>query len=358
MPERGSIAGMALDLVAISRHYVDRMLREVPGMKALLLDADTTRSISAVYSQTEIMNAEVYLVEKLDAARPDRLPHLQAVCYLRPTRDNVARLRRELRRPRFGGYHVFFTNRAEDLRLQDLAEADGEEAVRGVQEFFGDYTALGPDHFSVPAPAPHVLLEPPDWEFGASADALARATEALASAILSLRRHFAVRHAGRSELAARLAASLRHVVAHEERELFDFGVRGGEGQPLLLILDRRDDPVTPLLTQWTYEAMLHEALGIEDGCVDLARVAGVKPEFKRAVVTRAADPFFAKHARANFGEIGLLVKSLVDEVAGWVCGLGGCLKYCLIGWECVREREGFQPFLEGWNERSGGRARR
>ena len=30
----------------------------------------------------------------------------QAVCFLRPTRENVARLRRELRDPRFGEYHL------------------------------------------------------------------------------------------------------------------------------------------------------------------------------------------------------------------------------------------------------------
>lgn len=66
-----------MDLVAIARHYVDRMLREVPGMKALILDGETTQTISEVYSQTEIMNAEVYLVERLDAGKTDKLPHLK-----------------------------------------------------------------------------------------------------------------------------------------------------------------------------------------------------------------------------------------------------------------------------------------
>lgn len=30
----------------------------------------------------------------------------QAVCFLRPTRENIAKLRRELRDPRFGEYHL------------------------------------------------------------------------------------------------------------------------------------------------------------------------------------------------------------------------------------------------------------
>jgi hypothetical protein len=34
-------------------------------------------------------------------------------------------------------------------------------------------------------------------------------------------------------------------------DLFDF--RRGDTTPVLLILDRRDDPVTPLLHQWTYQ---------------------------------------------------------------------------------------------------------
>ena len=35
--------------------------------------------------------------------------------------------------------------------------------------------------------------------------------------------------------------------------LFDF--RRGDGTLLLLVVDRLDDPVTPLLAQWTYQAM-------------------------------------------------------------------------------------------------------
>jgi hypothetical protein len=52
-----------------------------------------------------------------------------------------------------------------------------------------------------------------------------------------------------SEMCEKLAQSLHHLTSIEERELFDFGSRGGDGDPVMLILDRRDDPVTPLLSQ-------------------------------------------------------------------------------------------------------------
>ena len=40
-----------------------------------------------------------------------------------------------------------------------------------------------------------------------------------------------------------------------ESKLFSFGRQANAKAPLLLIYDRRDDPVSPLLTQWTYQAM-------------------------------------------------------------------------------------------------------
>lgn len=39
--------------------------------------------------------------------------------------------------------------------------------------------------------------------------------------------------------------------------------------PVLVILDRKEDPVTPLLSQWSYQAMIHEILGINNNIVDM-----------------------------------------------------------------------------------------
>jgi Sec1 family len=61
-----------------------------------------------------------------------------------------------------------------------------------------------------------------------------------------------------------------------ESALFDF--RPTQVPPLLLLLDRRNDPVTPLLSQWTYQAMVHELIGIHNGRVNLAGVPDIRPE--------------------------------------------------------------------------------
>lgn len=66
-----------MDLVAVLRSYVERMLREVSGIKVLVLDPETTRIVSAVYSQTDILEQDVYLVERLDNDSSEPLKHMK-----------------------------------------------------------------------------------------------------------------------------------------------------------------------------------------------------------------------------------------------------------------------------------------
>lgn len=81
-----------------------------------------------------------------------------------------------------------------------------------------------------------------------------------------------------SGMARKLGAEVLHRI-QAESSLFDF--RLTQVPPLLLILDRRNDPVTPLLTQWTYQAMVHELLEIQNGGrVDMSMVPDIRPELE------------------------------------------------------------------------------
>ena len=72
-----------MDLSYVVRYYIEKMLKEVTGMKAMLLDAETTRIVSTVYSQSEILEQEVYLVEKLDSDPGEQLLHLKVRTMIR-----------------------------------------------------------------------------------------------------------------------------------------------------------------------------------------------------------------------------------------------------------------------------------
>ena len=81
----------------------------------------------------------------------------------------------------------------------------------------------------------------------------------------------------------------------------------------LIIYDRREDPVTPLLNQWTYQAMIHEILDIKSNRVDLKHVDNLSEEMKEVVLSPDEDKFYRRIMYKNFGEVAEDIHNLVQE---------------------------------------------
>lgn len=136
-----------------------------------------------VYSQSEILQKEVYLFERLDSpSSTEPMKHLKCIVFIRPTKDNIGLLCNELRNPRYGMYYICkqnlelencrresrcyqyfhfiicffffllfqdFSNIISKADIKTLAECDEIEVVREVQEFYGDYLAVSPHLFTL-----------------------------------------------------------------------------------------------------------------------------------------------------------------------------------------------------------------
>lgn len=160
--------------------------------------------------------------------------------------------------------------------MERLAEADDYEVVRAVQEHFADFQVINPDLMALELAYPRhrIWSSSPDmWD----SDLLQRSTDGLLALVLSLKKKPLIRYGSNSLVAKKLAAEVRYQIGKEE-QLFNF--KRTDTPPILLVLDRREDPITPLLTQWTYQAMVHELLGIHTGRVDLKDIPDVRPELR------------------------------------------------------------------------------
>lgn len=62
--------------------------------------------VSVVYSQSDLLKKEVFLVETVDNMSQESMSHLKAVYFLRPSSDIIQKLRRQLAAPRFAEYHL------------------------------------------------------------------------------------------------------------------------------------------------------------------------------------------------------------------------------------------------------------
>lgn len=307
----------ALSIITGVQEYIQAMVDRISGMKVLILDAETIGIISMVFSQSDILQHEVFLVERIDADHffsQEKMRHMNAVCLLRPTNKNFIKLSQELKSPKYNEYHIFFTNVVPHMRLEQLACCDEYEVVQQVQEFFADVYAVHHDVFSLNLPSTARLTEDHSKWTRYEESIFDRTVEGLLAACLTLRMLPVIRYTGSSELTRQLAARLQIRIT-EEQSLFETIEREkrGEANPVLLLLDRRNDPVTPLLNQWTYQAMLHELLIMDNNRIDMSKVPGIRPELEMIVMSATQDQFFADNVVSNFGEVGANITQYVAQ---------------------------------------------
>ena len=308
-------------------------------------------------------------MDAIERERTEKMPHLKAVYFLRPTAENVRLLQKEFKEPKYGEYHVFFSNLTRDGHIQALAESDEHEVVQQVQEYYADFLAIHQEIFTLNVPSV-VGLGGDVWDQAV----FDRIHQGVCAMLLALKRRpqarrrcppasarashpvsdrstlpvaapaSQVRFQHNSERAMRIAESV--VVSMDtEGELFSF--RRADAPPLLLVLDRVDDPVTPLLNQWTYQAMVHELIGISNNRVDLRGRPAIPKELEQIVLSaeqacslaphtapavldrfsrlpsvlpiiacrhssRHQDSFYAKNLFLNYGDLAENVKALLD----------------------------------------------
>ena len=198
-----------------------------------------------------------------------------------------------------------FNNIISKTDIKALAEVDEFEVVKDVQEFYADYLAINSHTFSLNVKSCYQNVN--HW----NPISFQRITQGIISILLSINRCPLIRYQSSSEMAKRLAEQIRQTIA-KENVLFDSNT-STESQPILLILDRKFDPITPLLNQWTYQAMLHELMTIVNNRISLANVPGIQKELKEIVLSQDQDEFYQKNLYLNYGEICSNIKCLMED---------------------------------------------
>jgi vacuolar protein sorting-associated protein 45 len=320
-----------MDAIKTTQNYIERIIssEKTRGMKCLLLDAFTTQIVSCATSQSTILSKEVYLVTRLDSTQNSNLQfsdtnthtnannntnahktgHMKAICFLRPTEINAGLLVKELARPRFAEYHIFFSGILTSGLLRLIAESDEHELVKQVQEFYADFLPINQDLITLNCRNTIAMTVSAGTAWARDhAHLYERNRQGLEAMILALKRQpSSIRYQGSSALAQQMARDVHERIVSDQ--IFHFRNRSC----LLLVLDRVDDPVTPLLSQWTYQAMVHELLGLNNNRVVLKGAPNVAKELEEVVLSVTEDDFFQRNMHSNFGELGEAIQKLLKD---------------------------------------------
>jgi len=71
-----------------------------------LFECLQTSIVSIVYAQSEILQRDVFLFERVDSSGREAMRHLKCIVFVRPTRENVDYIAKELKSPKYGSYYI------------------------------------------------------------------------------------------------------------------------------------------------------------------------------------------------------------------------------------------------------------
>jgi hypothetical protein len=114
-----------MDVVKAVETYVNKLVSTPSAMKVLLLDSHTvcpdtlrpgdiesliflsqTPIVSLASTQSTLLSYQVYLTDRIDNKKRDRMPHMKCVCFLQSSESSMEALEAELREPKYGEYYL------------------------------------------------------------------------------------------------------------------------------------------------------------------------------------------------------------------------------------------------------------
>lgn len=251
-----------MNILESSFRYIEDILNDNMGIKAVVTDSETLTVLSLSMTRTELFSHDVIQTAELTEIAHGPVNNiassLKCVCILRPTVENVDILISEISRfPHYSRYSIYFTNSVTDDQLHLLAQCDKYALITHIEEVYLDYFPLNTRLFSLN------LSSIIDFRKGQACDPLiTRIAEGLYSSLCSLQMKPLIRYSSGSSQCKTIAQEIATRIQGSP-----FGQINTDS--VLLILDRRSDPISAILHPWFYIGAIHDLFHIKNNLVSV-----------------------------------------------------------------------------------------
>jgi hypothetical protein len=65
-----------------------------------------TPIVSLASTQSILLSHQVYLTDRIDNQKRDRMPHMKCVCFIQSSDESIEALHAELKEPKYGEYYL------------------------------------------------------------------------------------------------------------------------------------------------------------------------------------------------------------------------------------------------------------
>ena len=284
-----------------------------PAGVVLCVDNFTLRLVSSLYKVSQLAEENFYLVENITMKSErgeylDRqpMPSLPVLYFITPTVESVNRMLhdyRDKKSPKYGKAHLYFTSHLSDALLLKIKASPLIKTVASFKELNLEFLAAEGNAFTLDSPQSLPLLYAED----SSPDATRakeqehhRIANMLVTVCATLGELPHVRFDGTRTDAGtprEAAASVARILQDKLEALranptsgFPSRHLGDDERPTLLLLERSFDVVSPLLHEYTYQAMVHDLLPVHDDRYTYRYVGNNSQTISKEVLLNDSDP--------------------------------------------------------------------
>lgn len=290
------------------------------GWMVLVLDDAATRVISSALTMYDIMERRITLVEQLSRPRQP-FKEMEAIYLMAPTAESANLLLNDFqndKQSKYGAVHLYFLD---TISADVMTLLQGNpllcSRIRTLKEIHMDFISAESNVFHLDMPNTLGSL------FGSPSDHLCPSNMArkLATLCISLNEYPSIRYLGSSRYAQETATVLNRLLTDFKRSNGgSFWAYGDEGHQdrdrgQLLILDRSFDPLSPIMHEYTYQAMVEDLLPVRDGgVISYSTETASNTKVEKEVILNDSDEFWVEQKYSHIARVIEVVREKMNDI--------------------------------------------
>ncbi|KAI5851808.1 Sec1-like protein [Tricharina praecox] len=285
-----------------------------PIWKVLVFDNLGRDVISSVLRVQDLRNFGVTIHLNLHSPRHP-IPDVPVVYLVEPTSENVAAIAADLSKNLYETAYVNFLSSVPRPLLEDFAAMTAEnntsEKIAQVFDQYLNFVVSEPDLFSLHLKDAYYTLNSAQAADSAIEHTIDKVVGGLFSVVVTMGSIPIIRcpKGNAAEIIAqKLDRKLRdHVLNSRDNNLFSShsssSSASSQTRPVLIIVDRNIDLVPMLSHSWTYQALVHDVLGMRLNRITVETVEDGGKVSKKSYDLNSNDFFWAKNAGVPFPQV-------------------------------------------------------
>jgi syntaxin-binding protein 1 len=302
-------------------NFVTAVLDSWAGWSVLVMDDDATRVISSAIGMYDIMERKVMLVEDLFKKRAP-FPDRAAIYLLAPSEKSVDKMLEDFAgdKPLYGqAAFIFFLGRCSDRLVNKIKEC------RPLLKVLKKFAEVNVDFLAKEIRAFHLDMRSSFKSiYGSKRSKVENAiADKLLTVCATLNEYPHIRFPEESRFCQSLAKAFHSRMDTFLRNNADFWYHGDSqhtdrDRATLLLLDRKDDCLSPLIHEFTYQALVNDLLPIDNDLITIDMEASTKDNsaktVKQDVLLNENDSLWVELRSKHIADVGQILSNRIREM--------------------------------------------